>query len=231
VEQGRALEALKRLLERSAGTRNDPELFAGLTHACRYCGLLEASLAAHRQARGLDRNITTSVVHTYFLMGDYASALDASHADYGFATAISLAMLGKTERAIEVLREKEAATKGRLGRLYLTSLRAALMGDRSEAVRVSDEQLAGSFRDPEGWYYLARQLGYLNETDRALIALERAVNWGFFCFPAMASDPWLDSIRGEQRFTEILSQAEARHREARDVFTSLGGPALLGCSA
>lgn len=230
VEQGRALEALKRLLGRSGSTRNDPELFAGLTHACRYCGLLDASLAAHRQARRLDRNITTSVVHTYFMLGDYESALDASHADYGFATAISLTMLGQTERAIEVLREKEAATKGRLGRLYLTSLRATLMGDRSEALRVSDEQLDGTFRDPEGWYYLARQLGYLNEPERALIALERAVNWGFFCFPTMASDPWLDSIRGAPGFNEILRTAEARHQEARSAFTALGGPTLLGCA-
>ena len=230
VEQGRALDALKRLLARSASAPNDAELFAGLTHACRYCGLLEASLAAHRQARRLDRNITTSVVHTYFLMGDYESALDASHADYGFATAISLAMLGRTEQAIELLKEKEAATRGRLGRLYLTSLRAALMGDRDEALRAADEQLAGSFRDPEGWYYLARQLAYLNEPERALTALARAVDWGFFCFPAMASDPWLDSLRGNREFKEILKRAEQYYQEARTAFTALGGARLLGCT-
>ncbi|HLG98728.1 MAG TPA: protein kinase [Bryobacteraceae bacterium] len=230
VEQGRAMEALKRLLERARSTRNDPELFAGLTHACRYCGLLQASQAAHRQARRLDRNIATSVVHTYFLMGDYESALDASHADFGFATAISLAMLGRTEQAIKILAEKEASTKGRLGRLYLASLRSALLGQRDEALAVADEQLAASFRDPEGWYYLARLLGYLNEPDRALRALQRTVDWGFFCFPAMTSDPWLKALRGERRFDAILSQAEERHREANDAFTALGGPALLGCA-
>ena len=33
---------------------NDPELFAGLVHACRYCGLFEQSIAAHAEARRLD---------------------------------------------------------------------------------------------------------------------------------------------------------------------------------
>src|SRR5207253_8307133 len=42
VEQGRALDAIRRLLERAHNTRNDPELFVGLCHACRYGGLLEA---------------------------------------------------------------------------------------------------------------------------------------------------------------------------------------------
>ncbi|HTS49537.1 MAG TPA: protein kinase [Bryobacteraceae bacterium] len=230
VEQGRALEALKRLLERSKSARNDPELFAGLTHACRYCGLLDASLAAHRQARGLDRNITTSVVHTYFMLGNYENALDASRADFGYATAIALAMLGRTGHAIELLKEKERSTNWRLGNLYLVSLRGTLEGDRAASLDASDELLAATFRDPEGWYYLARQLGYLKESRRALAALRRAVDGGFFCFPAMASDPWLDPLRGDREFGEILGRAEARHQEARNVFSTLGGAQLLGCA-
>ena len=42
--------AMVRLLLRAKVARNDPELFAGLVHVCRYCGLLEASVAAHEQA-------------------------------------------------------------------------------------------------------------------------------------------------------------------------------------
>jgi TolB-like protein len=107
VEQGRALDAMKRLLRRSQTARNDPELFAGLTHACRYCGFLEASLAAHRQARRLDPHIPTTVMHTYFEMRDYQSALEASKGDYGYSTAATLAMLGRVDEGIAILKEKE----------------------------------------------------------------------------------------------------------------------------
>ena len=57
VEQGRAPGAMLRLLEQAKKRRADPELFAGLVHACRYCGLLEASLAAHEHAQRLDPKI------------------------------------------------------------------------------------------------------------------------------------------------------------------------------
>jgi tetratricopeptide (TPR) repeat protein len=224
VEQDLALDAMKRLLRRAQTTRNDPELFAGLTHACRYCGLLEASLAAHQQARRLDPHIPTTVINTYFQMGDYQSALEVSKHDYGYGTAAALAMLGRVDEAIVLLKEKEQLSL-RLGRLYLTSLRALLEGNRDESLRDSDELLAATFRDPEGWYLLARQLGYLNEAGRAFIALSRTE--GFFCYSALAADPWLDPLRGYTEFKHS-PQAQTQHQEALSVFEAEGGPALLG---
>src|SRR6267143_5598904 len=51
IDQGRSLEALKRLLDRAHARRSDAELFAGLGHVCRYCGLLRPALVAHQEAR------------------------------------------------------------------------------------------------------------------------------------------------------------------------------------
>ncbi len=64
VEEGQALQVAVELVARARQGRPDPELFAGLTHACRYAGLLEASLAAHEQARRLDPQVRTSVAYT-----------------------------------------------------------------------------------------------------------------------------------------------------------------------
>jgi TolB-like protein len=226
VEQGQALEAMRRLLRRSQTLRNDPELFAGLTHACRYCGLLEASLAANRQARRLDPNIPTTVMHTHFLLGDYEGARQDSKGDYGYSIAASLVMLGRVDEAIAILKERENV-HWRLGKLYLISLRALLEGDRAESLKASDELLSATFRDPEGWYYLARQLSYLSEADRAFIALGKCAD-GFFCYSALASDPWLDPLRGYPAFKQILRKTQVRHQEALAVFQAGGGPALLG---
>ena len=43
AELARAPDAVRRLVARAKAGRNDAELFAGLVHACRYCGLFEAS--------------------------------------------------------------------------------------------------------------------------------------------------------------------------------------------
>ena len=51
---GRSKDALVRLLVGARAHDRDPELWAGLVHACRYCGLLSASAAAHERARRLD---------------------------------------------------------------------------------------------------------------------------------------------------------------------------------
>ena len=65
LDLGRAQEAMIRLLERATRHRADPELLAGLVHALRYCGLLDASVAAFENAQRLDPNVLTSVCHTF----------------------------------------------------------------------------------------------------------------------------------------------------------------------
>ena len=59
ADTGQPRDALVRLLGEAARHGNDPELFAGLVHACRYCGLFEQSIAAHEEARRLDPNVAT----------------------------------------------------------------------------------------------------------------------------------------------------------------------------
>jgi hypothetical protein len=49
VDLGRAGDAMTRLVPRAQGAA-DPEIFAGLVSPLRYCGLLEASVAAHTRA-------------------------------------------------------------------------------------------------------------------------------------------------------------------------------------
>ena len=195
VDQGRSLDAMKRLLERAQQRRSDAELFAGLAHVCRYCGLLQVALMAHQEARRLDPLISTSVNHTYFMLGDYQRALEASGSDYGYGRGLVQSMLGNIQEAVSQLREAEKSGPWRLGRLYVSSLRALLEGNRQESLQVSEELMQATFRDPEGMYYLARQLSYLGQESQALEMLSRAIGQGFFCYPAMVRDPWLDPLQ------------------------------------
>src|SRR5229473_298647 len=228
VDQGRSLDAMRRLLGRAQQRKSDAELFAGLGHVCRYCGLLRPALVAHQEARRLDPLISTSVMHTYFMLGDYERALENSGGDFGYGMAVVLAMLGRVEEAVSMLRQRELAKPWLLGRLYLTSLRALLEGKREESLAASEELMQATFRDPEGMYYLARQLGYLREEAPALNMLSRAIDNGFCCHPAMLRDPWLDSLRARTEFTGLMSKAHQMHREASTAFLAGGGASLLG---
>ena len=74
-DMGQAQAALLRLLGEANRHDNDPEPFAGLVGACRYCGLYEESIAAHAEARRLDPNVSTSLGHTLLLAGDLGTSL------------------------------------------------------------------------------------------------------------------------------------------------------------
>jgi eukaryotic-like serine/threonine-protein kinase len=227
---GRAQDAMGRLLGRAAVSSNDPDLFAGLTHACRYCGLFEASLAAHEQARRLDPQIRTSVAHTHFMLGDYRNVLTTSSGgDSLYIHPLALSQLGRERDAVELLRERlQQDMPLPLIRLHGTSLLALLEGRAEDSVEEAEHYLRSSCRDPEGLYYFARQLSYLGKHARALEVLNEVVDWGYVCFPTMAHDPWLDSLRGSPEFTAVLRKAEARRREAAEAFMAAAGNRILG---
>jgi hypothetical protein len=168
------------------------------------------------------------VTHTYFAIGDYQSASDSAAADFGYFAPLRIAMLGRVQEAIALLKEKEPAVPERRGRVFMLSLRALLEGDRDQSLQASDELIGDGFQDPEGVYYLARQLAYLNEPGRANRLLKSAIEGGYFCYPQMASDPWLDPIRGDAEFKRILETAHTQHQEAIAVFGAEGGSRLLG---
>ena len=111
---GQARRALLRLLGEANRHGNDPELFAGLVHACRYCGLFEQSIAAHAEARRLDPNVPTSVAQTVMMTGDIERLLSIelppliAGADDGIRV-IGLGLAGRRDearRALADMRQK-----------------------------------------------------------------------------------------------------------------------------
>jgi hypothetical protein len=66
-----------RLIERARAGTGDPEIFAGLVHACRYCGLLDAAVSAYQHARRLDPDVRTSIGHAYWMLGECEKAIES----------------------------------------------------------------------------------------------------------------------------------------------------------
>lgn len=234
VTTGKAQSAMLRLLDRVQKGTTDPEVFAGLVTACRFCGLLDASAAAHEQAKQLDPMISTSAAHTYWMMGDYEKALAAVDVARDFAgdEAFIHESMGNVERALTVLRERAvlltatARTKY-LGLDIIDAFRASIVGTPTpDAIALIERYV--DFPDPEGQFYMSRSLARLGQHERAIDALERSEKNGFFCYAAFARDAWLDPLRSDERFIAMVRRAEARSRDAGHAFEQHPGSRVLG---
>ncbi len=228
-DQGRAQQAMLRLLDRARFRRNDPDLFAGLVQACRYCDELEASVAAHQRARHLDPHVPTSVAHTYFLLGDYQKTIEYYETKSGYyLDCAALVMLGERDTALARLREREQSG-GATGsvRAIMQSLRAYLEGNISECLGAIGAGESLTYRDAEILFYMARHLVQIDERERALKTLSRVVDDGFLCGSAMLRDPWLSSLRSLPEYSQLIENAEQARRQVHARFLEAGGSHLL----
>jgi len=228
VDAGHAREAVARLLERVRAAASEPELFAGLVQACRYCGLLDASIAAYERARSLDPALVTSVAQTFFLQGQWEQAIAADRSDPPFTTAVSLIQLGRVSDGLELLRT--AAARGVHPQLHhLMQGMIALFEKRHDDVIVHTRRVIDSgFADAEVFYHWAAALAVAGDYDGALGLLERAIDGGFHPASSMARDGRFDALRAAPDFNQIFRRAEELQRQAVETFRGAGGPRLLG---
>ncbi len=225
VDMGWPERAMQRLVSRIASQPHAADLFAGLVHVLRFCGLLDLSIAAHRRARLLDPAVPTSVHHTLWMTGDFERALTETFGDIGYLPGLALASLGRDREAIAALQWRERETTDTRARAYLVSLRACLEGRRDESLHA----LRGLRRpvDAEARYYVARTYAALGERELAIQDLREAVEGGFLCHDTFARDPWLEALRDDARFTRLTTSARERSTRAAAAFAEAGGHRIL----
>jgi eukaryotic-like serine/threonine-protein kinase len=229
-DQGHTREAMVRLLERARFRRNDAELFAGLVQACRYCDELDASLVAHFRGRHLDPHLITSAAHTYFLMGNYTSAIELYSTQAGYyLDCAALAAMGESATALSILRERERSGGARGAvQALMRSLRAYLEGDTEECLNAIVNNKATLLADPELLFYTARHFARIGQTERAISALSAANDRGFLCASAIARDTWFASLRSDPSYAALLQDADRRRDETHAAFLAAGGFQVIG---
>jgi serine/threonine protein kinase/tetratricopeptide (TPR) repeat protein len=231
---GQSERAVVRLLGEAGRHGNDPELFAGLVHACRYCGLFDQSIAAHAEARRIDPNVPTSLEQTLHMAGDIESLLAIEQpavlagADDGIR-AISLGLEGRLEETRRLLFAMRQSARIPLFLTWIDYLlawaerRPADMDLRPlsrSALKIQD--------DPEAMFQEGWLLCDVGEHEQGLGHLQRAVAKGYFVAPTLSTRPQFDALRGTPAFASLLAEAEAGRARALAAFREAGGERLLG---
>ena len=227
VDLGRARDAMLRLVDRARQRSGDPELFAGLVHACRYCGLLDASTAAYEQAIRLDPKISTSVAHTISCSVTMRRSSRQTSRAVRYRRILAMGMLGREGEALATLK-LVGRVQTRLDD-FLAGARALYEGHTAASADAMRRVAMSDFMDPEGLFYAARQLAYLGHSDDALDALERATAGGFYCYPALVRDPWLDPVRALPRVAQTLRRSRLGTGRPVPLSWPLGATRCLDC--
>jgi DNA-binding winged helix-turn-helix (wHTH) protein len=226
ADLGNAQNAMVRLLRTLQMHSNSPELLAGLVHACRYCGQLDASLAAHQRAIELDRNTRTSVAHSYFAKGDYERALFWYGTGPGlYLDALALTCMGRQKEAQALLwsrREQFHLMSG-----AMRSLDAFLRDDRQSGVAALEAALQNDNPEPELQFYMARQASHLTATGLANEFLRRSVDAGYWSSDCMMRDPWFAAVRATPEFRRVFETAKRHEADAYAAFLVAQGDRIL----
>ena len=234
ADVGQATRGVVRLLGEANRHGNDPELFAGLVHACRYCGLFDQSIAAHVEARRLDPNVPTSLDQTLLMAGDIQRLMSGqpppiiAGADDGIRV-IGLGLDGQLTEARRRLEQMRQSSRIPLFQMWIEYLVAWL--DRRGTDMLARIGLFGSLKiheDPEAMFQQGWLLCDVGEHDAGFDYVRRAVAKGYFVAPTLANRPQFDALRDRPEFSAVLEQAEEGRRRAHAAFVAAGGERLIG---
>jgi len=233
ADMGQASRAMVRLLGEATRHGNDPELFAGLVHACRYCGLFEQSIAAHAEARRLDPHIPTGYEQTLLLAGDIDRLLAADPVEPGSADAairvVALGLAGRIDDARARLAAMQQFARIPAFRIWADHLGAWL--DRRRQTMLEVPWVLGSLKiqdDPEAIFQEGWMLCDVGEHEAGLGYLQRAVARGYCAAATLAQSPQFDALRDTPAFRALLADAESGREAALAAFRAAGGERLVG---
>jgi serine/threonine protein kinase len=232
TDTGRVEEAVPLLRVALQNSPNDAEAHWELGYAYRYGGMLEESAVECELARRLDPEvkINSSAFNTYLYLGEYDKFLNSIPANdsplllfyHGFGSYYKhdyTDALADFDRAYELAPELLPAQVGK-------ALSDALHHNEVHALaRLHETERRMNLRgvtDPEAMYKVAQAYAVLGAADDALRMLQRSTVGGFFCYPYVARDPLLNSLRNSPEFVRLLAQAKQRQQQFQQRFSRPG---------
>jgi TolB-like protein/Flp pilus assembly protein TadD len=230
TERDRHEEAHRRLKKWLKANPFAAEAHFVLSYLYRYSGLLEEGERELEQALMLDpRNPGfRSGGHIFIYNGEFKRAdpifsLDGDSA-YTLAHLATTAHLRGDYESARALSKKviEADPGGRLADTARAWLRM-YDDDRIGAAAILERLVPNLAPDPELLYEIAADLAWAGSYQASRDLFMRAVEGGFYCYPAFLNDPRLEEPLARPEFAEVLATAKRRYESFRSYVAGSKG--------
>jgi tetratricopeptide (TPR) repeat protein len=98
------------------------------------------------------------------------------------------------------------------------AFKAMIEGDLERGLKAVKTLEDADITDIEGWYYWSVMYAILGDKEGGLRCLKKAVEGGYYNYPLIKEDPFLENLRGSPEYDAILEQAQERHLYFKSLF-------------
>ncbi|HEX8775473.1 MAG TPA: winged helix-turn-helix domain-containing protein [Pyrinomonadaceae bacterium] len=229
VDTNRFEQAVTLMREVISSEPNNALAHWELSYAYRFGGMLEQSIAEGELSRAADPTLelASAPFSAYLYSGQYEKFINSMNQRDDSALLLFYRGLANYYLKRRDLAARDFTRSFELDPSLLASqigraLLYGLNGQDEEGIKIlrrSEEKVeASGVIDGEGIYKLAQAYAVLNDRRAALRLLRRSIAGGFVCYPYLASDPLLESIRPDPEYDELLKMARARHEDFKARF-------------
>jgi serine/threonine protein kinase/Tfp pilus assembly protein PilF len=220
AETGNDTGAVQLIKEALKINPNNAQTHFGLGYIFRYTGLLNKSAEEMENAIKLDPSNVRfrSIGATYLYQLEYKKALGGLNLDkdspYSLAFTGQVYLRMKKIDSAKKYFEKAIMTEpeGTLGRWSKVML-DFINGNKDEGLAILKSLETSNTFDAEQFYNYANLYGLYGDKKNCIRLLKRAIDGGFYCYPYILKDSFLDPVRNDKEFQEVLAYAKSRYEK------------------
>jgi len=238
TDNNRLIEAYSYALKALKMFPNDQKVNAGLGYGVRYAGLLEESISLMEKNISLESDpyekamFIADVARGYFYMGEpklgrkkFDEVLEfikyegiETSAYLLFYDGLAYLYDDQIEKAIDKFDEGYLLDPNQNFSLYGQIYKSIFIKDRTKAIELINKLDKITVYDGEQYYRQIHFYSLLNMPNKAVEKMQGTLDRGFFPYPYFVSDKFLDPIRSNSKYKDILNKVQAKHIEFKTLF-------------
>ncbi len=197
---------------------NDAFAHFRLSYTYRYAGMLKESEQEFEKALALDPKNPryNSGGLAYLYLGNYEKALQTLELDPESVFSLwtkgeILLRMGPRKQAVEYF-DRVLGIKGEeISALDASIKKAYILNNKTYALSQLQKFERANPQDGEGWILIAQNYALLGDAYGCIRTLKKTIELGFFNYPFMLTDSFLDPVRDHPEFQSVLAVAKEKH--------------------